>query len=122
MAEPATSAVAAAGAAGAGAFFVAAVGLHPSVLLFGAVGAVVGATWAPPQESKYRAIALLIAASFVSAALGAAAAEAYAPTLQHAGRGCAALIGALLHPALNASIVALPGLWSALTARIGGKP
>jgi hypothetical protein len=121
VAEPTTSAVAAAGSAGAGAFFVAAVGVHPSLLLFGAVGAIVGLTWAPPQESRYRALALMFAAAFVSAGLGAALAEAYFPTALHAGKGLAALIGAFLHPAMNASIAALPGLWSAITKRLGGS-
>lgn len=116
-----TSATAAATAAGAGAFFLAAIDLHPSLLLFGIVGAIVGLTWAPPQQNRHRAILLLIATAFVSASFGAWIGEWKFPGSLHAAKALAAAFGAVLHPALSALIAALPGLWSAFTQRIGGK-
>lgn len=119
MTEPTLTASGAA-AAGAGALFVALIGLEPQAIVWGLVGAVFGLAFAP-KSGRWRAALVFLAVAFAAALLGTWAADYWHAGSRIARNGWAMALGAAFHPLLAAFVQAVPAALQALVrARTGG--
>lgn len=110
MAEPTTSTTAAlllgisAGALGA---VLSSLGLTHGLLVYGAVGSIVGMMFAP-EASRWRAATTFLSASILSAKAGSVSAEVWFGASANIGQGLAAFAGVFFHPGVQAVATSLP--------------
>lgn len=103
----ATQTVIEAAAAGLGAATLAIIGVEPQALLWGAVGAFMGMTFAAPA-GRMRAALTFLAVVLACAELGTWAALKWFDALPVARNGSALTLGVLFHPLLAALVAKLP--------------
>lgn len=108
-------------AAGVAAVVVATLGVHPQEVMWGMVGSVVGASFAPPA-SRWRAVAVFIATTLACALFGEWLAVEFLGGGMLARNGSACGLAIVFHPLLTIIVQRLPVLADALAGRIGGKP
>lgn len=118
MTDP-TAAAATAASAGVGALILATLGVEPQALLWGAVGASIGLTVAPPS-SRMRAWATFAAVVLLSALAGTYVAHEHMADSTVARNAVSAAVAALFHPLFTAAVAGVPSLVQRLTDRIGG--
>jgi hypothetical protein len=108
MAEPTatTSGILALASGVAGAILLS-LGISWSLLIWSALGCIVGVTWAP-ETGRIRAIALFASAAMLSAKGGAIAAGIWFAGSSETAQGIAAGLGILFHPALSVIVNELP--------------
>lgn len=119
MTDPTTTA-ATATSAGLGAMILATLGVEPQALLWGAVGASIGLTVAPPA-SRWRAMLTFTAVVMLAALAGTYVAEHHAEGSAVVRNASAAAVAALFHPLFQAAVAGVPQLIAILTARFGGN-
>ncbi len=107
-------------AAGLSAIVVATIGVHPQVVMWGMVGSVVGASFAPPA-SRWRAVAVFVATTLACALFGEWLAAVYLGGSKLASNGAACALAILFHPLLTIIVQRLPALADAAAGRFGGK-
>jgi len=118
MSEPATTVATAVGT-GIGAIVLSTLGVEPHTLLYGAVGATLGAGMAA-QMGRVKQIFVFTAVTMLSASFGTAicAAAGYdSPSVRNAISGA---LGLFFHPLLSAIVSGIPQMISAAISRIGG--
>lgn len=119
MSDP-TQPLVSAGAAGAGALFVAMLGVDPQALVWGAVGAAIGLAFAT-QTGRYRAIALFVAVTMACSLLGTLIADRWFAGAPLWRNGSALLMGIAFHPLLALAMAALPQIFDAALRKVGLK-
>ena len=110
MAEPSSTSAAALGlSSGMVGAILLSLGISWPLLLWGVVGCVVGLSWAP-AVGRIRAGALFFAAAMLSAKGGALMAAHMFSGSHETAQGLAAAMGIVFHPALTATVNALPAI------------
>lgn len=108
----------AAGFSGLVAMLLATFGIEPQALVWGLVGATLGATFAPKEASRLRAACVFTCTALAAALVGTVGAEHL-----HLGaiwRNLMALgSAAVMHPALTAVVGQIPSLVTAVRNRVG---
>lgn len=108
MAEPtSTSSGALALASGMAGAILVGLGISWALLTWGALGCIVGLSWAP-KVGRARALSLFSASALLSAKGGAVLAVFWLHTGVDAAQGIAAGLGILFHPLLTAIVTHLP--------------
>ena len=120
MTDP-TAPVAIAASAGLGAMILATLGVEAQSLMWGAVGASIGLTVAPPA-SRWRAMLSFVAVVMLSALAGTYIAEHHGAGSAVVRNAAAAAVAALFHPLFQAAVAGVPQLIAMITARLGGTP
>jgi hypothetical protein len=111
MAEPTTTSSAgiiAFGSGMAGAMLLS-LGISWALLIWAALGCIVGVTWAP-ETGRIRAISLFSSAAMLSAKGGAIASTIWFAGPSETAQGIAAGLGILFHPLLSIIVSELPKL------------
>lgn len=120
-----TTTVALGASAGAGAVFVAAIGVDPQQLVWGGIGSIIGAGMAG-EMGRWRAIAVFVAVVLLSALLGTAAAVHWFGGAVLWRNVCSAVCALFFHPLIAAVVGLLPKVLEAALARVavqgGAKP
>lgn len=115
-----TTGAASAAAAGVGGVVMAVLGIEPQALVWGFVGASIGATFAAPS-SRWRAVSLFVAVTCSSALLGTLAAAQWLGGTALARNGMALLLGIGFHPLMAAFIANMPSVLDGLLRKVGLK-
>lgn len=119
MSEP-SSAAAAALASGASVAFVAAIGVDPQSLFWGAVGSSIGVA-STESMGRVRALFVFVASVLACALIARWTAHSYFDGADMARNGVALALG-MFFPAIKAHITqSIPDLWALLMRKIGAK-
>lgn len=106
-------------AAGISALIVSILGVEPQVIVWGMVGATIGASFAPPS-SRLRAIAVFIAVSLACSALGKWGAVFAFEGSATARNGLACIMAVFFHPMTTIAVQRLPDLLDRISAWLPG--
>jgi len=119
MSDP-TQPVINAAAAGAGAVFVAMIGVEPQALVWASVGAAIGLGFAA-QTGRFRAAALFVAVAMACALLGTLIAARWFDNSAVWRNSSALLLGIAFHPLLALVVAQLPAIVDAALRKVGLK-